>query len=119
MPNEWRIEFYREGNRSPVDEFLSDLDERTYLKFLASFAQLRDRNVLAREPLVRHIEGKVWELREQSQGNIYRIMYFAASGRRFVMLHGFQKKTQKTPRREIATAQERLRRFEEQERRHG
>lgn len=31
-----------------------------------------------------------------------------ASGRRIIFLHGFQKKTQKTPRREIAIAQRRL-----------
>ncbi len=73
------------------------------------------RNVQAREPLVRHLEGKVWELREESQTNIYRLMYFFFTGRRIVFLHGFQKKTQKTPRREIDTALERMKRFIEQE----
>ncbi len=73
--------------------------------------QLRVRNVQARYPLVRHIEGDLWELREESRTNIYRVLYCFASGRRIVFLHGFQKKTQKTPRREIELAGQRLAHF--------
>jgi DNA-binding XRE family transcriptional regulator len=73
------------------------------------------RNVRASLPLVRHIEGKVWELREESQGNIFRLLYFLAPGRRIVLLHGFAKKTQRLPRRELEIALRRLARFEERE----
>jgi phage-related protein len=69
------------------------------------------RNVQAREPLVRHLEGRLWELREESQTNIYRLLYFFFTGRRIVFLHGFQKKTRKTPRREIELAERRLAHF--------
>ena len=81
--------------------------------------QLRLRNVLAREPLVKHLEGPLWELREESQTNIYRIIYVFHTGRRIVFLHGFQKKSQKTPRREIEIAAARYRdlRAQEQEER--
>ncbi len=65
----------------------------------------------AREPLVRHLEGKMWELREESRTNIYRLLYFFYTGRRIVVVHGFQKKTQKTPRRETDVALQRLDRF--------
>jgi phage-related protein len=120
MAKEWRIDFYREGLRNPVEDFLSSLDEKTYARFTWSLEQLRHRNISAREPLVRHVEGKVWELREESRTNIYRVLYFAAAGRRFVMLHGFQKKTQRTPRREIDIALDRQKRFEAREgRAHG
>lgn len=37
-----------------------------------------------------------------------RALYFAATGRRIVILHAFVKKTETTPRREIRTAMERL-----------
>ena len=66
------------------------------------------RNIQAREPLVRHIEGKIWELREESRTNIYRLLYVFAGGRRIVLLHGFQKKTQKLPARELTLARQRL-----------
>lgn len=73
--------------------------------------QLRARNVAAREPLVRHVEGELWELREESRMDIYRIAYFFFTGRRIVFLHGFQKKTQKLPRRELETARRRYEAF--------
>ncbi|HEX3643539.1 MAG TPA: type II toxin-antitoxin system RelE/ParE family toxin, partial [Ktedonobacteraceae bacterium] len=84
----------------------------TYARFLKSFDLLRERNVQAREPLVKHIEGKLWELREESNTSIYRILYVFFTGKRIVLLHVFTKKTQKTPRREIELALQYLSRFE-------
>lgn len=95
----------------PVQEFLVGLDSKTQARFGWSIEQLRLRNVMAKEPLVRHIDGKMWELREESNTNIYRIMYFIFSGQHIVLLHGFQKNTQKTPRREIDVAQQRMEKF--------
>ena len=65
----------------------------------------------AREPLVRHLEGDLWELREESSTNIYRIVSFFFTGRRIIFVHGFQKKTQRTPRRELETAVRRHQEF--------
>jgi phage-related protein len=94
---------------------LKGLDQRTYARFLWSLEQLEQRNIQAREPLVRHVEGKIWELREESNTNIYRILYFFYTGRRIVLLHGFGKKTEKLPRQELALACSRLARFLERE----
>src|SRR5215212_2874521 len=94
----WSVAFYIEDRGSQsVNEFLASLDPITQARFIRSIEQLRLRNVQAREPLVRHLEGKLWELREESRTNIYRLIYFFYSGRRIVLVHGFQKKTQKTP----------------------
>ncbi len=113
---DWSIVFYREdGGRSPVREFLDGLDQTAQESLLAGIELLRLRNVQAREPLVRHLEGKLWELRRESRTNIYRVIYFFFVGRRIVLLHGFQKKTQKTPRQEIETARARYNRFIERE----
>ena len=106
---EWSVEYYRrEDGTSPVVEFLENLDDKTQARFIWSIDQLRVRNVQAREPLVKQIEGKLWELRRARDGNIYRLMYFFFTGRKIVFVHGFQKKTDKTPRREIKTAQTRM-----------
>jgi phage-related protein len=108
----WTNEFYLEtDNSSPVEEFLDNLDIKTRARFRWSMEQLRVRNVQAREPLVRHLEGDLWELREESSTNIYRIVYFFFTERRIVFLHGFQKKTQRTPRRELEIAQRRYSEF--------
>ena len=104
---EWTLEFYGEGDASPVADFLDGLDPKTRARFRWSMEQLRVRNTQAREPLARHLEGDLWELREESQTNIYRIVYFFFTGRRIVFVHGFQKKTQKTPSRELELARKR------------
>jgi phage-related protein len=110
--NEWSIVFYiDEQGQNPVEEFLSNLDQKTTARFIWSLDQLEKRNVKAREPLARQIEGKIWELREESSTNIYRIMYFFYTGKKIVLLHGFQKKTQKTPRHEIEIARNRMEHF--------
>jgi len=109
---EWTLEFFGdERGESPVVEFLDSLDDRTRARFRWSMEQLRVRNVQAREPLVRHLGGDLWELREESRTNIYRIVYFFFVERRIVFLHGFAKKTPRTPRGELETAWRRYHAF--------
>lgn len=109
VTDDWKVVFYvdEQGNQ-PVSEFIDSLDFKTKTRFDWSIEQLRIRNVNAREPLVKHIEGKIWELREESRTNIYRLMYFFFTGKQILFLHGFQKKSAKTPRREIEIAKARL-----------
>ncbi|MDR3424672.1 MAG: type II toxin-antitoxin system RelE/ParE family toxin [Alphaproteobacteria bacterium] len=48
-------------------------------------------------PFVKHLRGKLWEIRVRGRDGIARAAYVAASGKRVVILHVFVKKTQKTP----------------------
>jgi phage-related protein len=59
-------------------------------------------------PNVRPLERKLWEMRLASQGVMARAIYFAASGRRLVVVRIFVKKSQRTPLREIASAERRM-----------
>ena len=61
-----------------------------------------------RGPHVRHLDGKLWELRVRARGGIARGIYVTATGRRLVVLHVFEKKSRKAPRRALATARERM-----------
>jgi phage-related protein len=63
------------------------------------------------EPHVKHLEGKLWELRAKAAEGIARGIYVTISGRRVVVLHVFVKKTQKTSPRALQTARERLKRI--------
>ena len=67
---------------------------------------------LVREPHVKHIEGRLWEMRMSGRDGIARAFYVTASGRRVVVVHVYSKKTQRSPRRVIEYA---LRRAEEVE----
>ena len=59
-------------------------------------------------PHVRHLEGKLWELRVRAESGFARGIYVTAAGRRVVVLHVFAKKSRKTPRHALATARERM-----------
>ena len=59
-------------------------------------------------PHVKHLDGKLWELRARAEGGIARGIYVTAAERRVVVLHVFAKKSQKTPQRAIATARQRM-----------
>lgn len=63
-----------------------------------------------REPHVRHLEGRLWEIRLRGRDQIARALYITAIGRRVVIVRAFIKKTEKTPRREIDLALTRARR---------
>lgn len=56
------------------------------------------------EPYVKHLQGKLWEMRMIGRDGIARAIYVAAKDRRVVILRVFAKKVQKTPRREIEIA---------------
>jgi phage-related protein len=60
-----------------------------------------------REPHVKHLRGWIWEMCMSGRGGIARALYVTASGKRVVVVHVFEKKTQKTPHREIEIAEQR------------
>ena len=61
------------------------------------------------EPHVKHIEGRLWEMRLSGRSGISRALYVTTAGRRVVIVRVFLKKTEKTPRREIELALTRAR----------
>ena len=66
-----------------------------------------------REPHVKHLEGRLWELRAKAPEGIARGIYVTSFGRRIVVLHVFVKKTQKIPRRPLEIARARMKQVSE------
>lgn len=58
-------------------------------------------------PLVGHLEGDIWEVRVKLDNRIARIL-FVTFNNTMVLLHGFIKKDQKTPKSELDLAHKRL-----------
>ena len=54
-------------------------------------------------PLVRSLGGGIWEVRSRLENRIARFL-FALEGATMVLLHGFIKKTQATPARDLTLA---------------
>lgn len=53
---------------------------------------------------VKHLTGRLWEMRMSGRDGTSRALYVTASGRRVVVLRAFLKKTRRTPKREIELA---------------
>lgn len=101
------IKFYEnQTGRVPVKEFLDGLDIKMRQKMLRSIQALQDMGISLRMPLSESLEDGIFELRAKSGTNISRVMYFFIIGNRAVLTHGFIKKTQKTPRRELQRAKD-------------
>ena len=100
--------------RSPVRDFLveiaakKDKDSRIRSDKINDYIQaLSEHGATLGEPYMKKIGGKIWELRPLSD----RILFAAWTGRGYVLLSHFVKKTQKTPPAEIEKAERLLKDF--------
>jgi phage-related protein len=100
----WTVQFL---NAAVAVEFESLPDDMR--AWLARFTRIIQEFGFAALPRdsVKHLEGKLWELRVTGRDGISRAIYLTAGGQRVVILRTFIKKTQKTPRREIEIARQR------------
>ena len=55
-------------------------------------------------PYIRHLTGRLWEMRMRGRGGISRALYVTVQRKRVVVVRAFIKKTRKTPRQEIDLA---------------
>ena len=105
-----QVVFFRSGAGSePVRDWLRGLKRK-------------DRKVVGRDiktaqygwplgmPLIRKLEPGLWEVRSHIGEGIARVM-FTVDGGLMVLLHGFVKKSPKTPAAELKTARQRLARL--------
>jgi phage-related protein len=100
----WKVEV-TPAARSEIKELPSDLQAR----FLYISEMLEEMGPHAvREPHVKQLQGKLWEMRMSGKDGIARAIYFTATGRRLIVVRVFVKKSQKTPRREINLALDRM-----------
>ena len=112
----WQVVFYeRADGTSPVREYVDRLSADDAARVTHDLLLLAELGLRLGAPYVRHVAGPIGEFRTRGRVQ-HRVLYAAVEGRRFVLLHAFAKKAQATPRREIATAEARLRDFLHQER---
>lgn len=108
---EFEVFFYKdEKGNSPIEKFLDELEKTNSLLYdqtLKGFEKLKNR-AYHKEPLSKYLEPGLWELRIKSGNNILRVMYTFAKGQIIILLHGFVKKQQKTPIKELEEARRRL-----------
>jgi phage-related protein len=105
----WNIIVYATlDEREPVHEFITSLRSKLRAKAIWEIDLLAQYGLSLHEPYVKTIKGEkykgLWELRIQQGTDSARIFYFMATGKDFVLLNGFLKKTNKTPKQELEKA---------------
>lgn len=106
----YTVEFYEDVNgKCEVEEYLDELSKKAtqnksvrirLTKILTYIKELEKHGTRLGYPFVRHIEGDLWELRPLST----RVFFFYWKDNKFILLHHFEKKTKKTPPKEIKRA---------------
>lgn len=105
----WDVELFSTANGDEVvAKFLDSLPRKHRAKAIWEIELLAEQGTALTLPYVRHIEGELWELRIKFSSDISRIFYFIPLKNKIVLLHGFLKKTDKTPPGEIEVAQKRM-----------
>ena len=115
----FEVHFYEDKQgRQPIKEILIALRDKAqtgkdarvqYHKIIAYIRALENFGTRIGEPTVKHIGDDIWELRPLS----HRIFFFYWKENKFILLHHFIKKTQKTPPKEIEQARRNMQDFKE------
>lgn len=109
MGEQWKIILYKSlSGDYPVQEFIDSLEIKAQSKVKDSIKLLQEFGIRLGLPHVKKLTGtQLWELRILGSDSL-RILYIAMTGKTFVLLHGFKKKKDKTPSKEIKIALNRL-----------
>ncbi len=103
--DKFRVEFYKTQNgNKPAKEFIMSQDDKMKAKILGLIDILEEYGNQLREPYSKAIGDGIFELRAKVGSDISRVMYFFYYEGRIILTNGFVKKTQKTPKSEIALA---------------
>lgn len=112
MDARWKIKLYETARgEKPIEKFIDSLQAKARLKATRAIELLQEFGLEGGPPHIKKVVGSdLWEYRILGQDNI-RIFYVVISEKTFLILHGFKKKKQKTPTKEIKIAEERLREY--------
>jgi len=111
-----RFEYAKRSNgTSEFQEFLDSLTPAESNKILMLIQAIEEHGLMTAEKLkwVSKLEDNLFEIRTQRNKHWLRGLYFKVVGNQYVITHGFEKKTNKTPEREKRHAREIRRRWYE------
>jgi len=110
----FHIEFYQDSHgREPMKEYIEELHAKAttskdsrinFTKIMAYIDVLEKYGTRVGEPVTKHLDGEIWELRPLDN----RILYAYWKDNTFILLHHFIKKSNKTPVRDLEQAKRNL-----------
>lgn len=103
--------FKTEKGNQPCRDFIISLNQEDKKEVGAEIFEVQEGFPIGL-PLVRKMNSDLWEIRVDLSDGICRI-FFTIMNNTMILLHGFVKKSQKTPQNELKTAENRLKQFKE------
>lgn len=101
----WIVEFYKKANgRCPTAEFLDSLSSKEKVLIERLLQRLEEYGTQLERPYVAPLRDHIWELRKETHQANVRLLYFFFDGNKFIITHGFKKKSGKVPDNEIERA---------------
>jgi phage-related protein len=113
---EYKVELYEKTeSKIPIKDFIQSLEPKKQAKILREIDLLEKFGSELHYPHVDTIKGDKYkgllELRIEFASNIFRIFFFLPEINNAILLHGIVKKTQKTPKKELDIALERMKEY--------
>lgn len=104
-----RVSFYRDRRGTcPIEDFLDGLPAKDAQKVTWVLRLIEQLDVIPGSYLKKLVgTTALWEVRSRTGNNAYRLLCFIEDDEIVVLTNGFRKKSQKTPRQEIALAERR------------
>ena len=99
------IDFFKLDNgECPIKDYLNSIDKKLRAKILWTIGLLETNGNMLGMPYSEHLDDGIFELRTKQGSDISRVLYFFCIVKNIILTHGFTKKTNKVPKREIETA---------------
>jgi len=109
----WKVELYEKD----IEKFLDSLSIKERIKVLRNIGLLERFGLNLRKPYVISLKIKgLKELRIVISRKMIRLLFFYFKEKIIVILHGFVKKTQKTPAKKIKIALQRMQKYKHERR---
>lgn len=107
------VVFYKtETDKEPVREWLKDMPKEDR-RAIGEDIKTAQYGWPLGMPLIRKMERGLWEVRSSISSGIARV-FFTVMDKTMILLHGFVKKSQKTPKSELDSARRRLKNIEKE-----
>lgn len=100
----WSIHYHTEA----IESFVRELPAGLLARYLRLTDMMLEFGANLGMPHTQAMSDGLFELRVKGKEGIARVFYCTRVGQRIIMLHGFVKKSQKTPPKELKLARDRL-----------
>lgn len=98
------------SGRSPISDFVDEQSIETQAALIAALEEVEKNAFKAKGVQFRQIQGKLWEIKIKTRSGEFRFLYCRVK-EKLLILHTFQKKTAKTPKKDKQIALKRMKEY--------